>query len=180
MIEMKVEMDLINVEEIAHRKVPFVLSQALTELAREANNEVKKHAKDQYMLRRPWMMKGFRVQGARSNFLRAMIFHRDSYMHKHERGDLIRAKEGKLNAVPQFRGGYSPGRASVELRKANTFVQGRGIVRRKNNTRRYELLFKLTDEARYLPTLKMEEIAREIVNRKADEVIDKNWFCMIQ
>ena len=82
--------------------------------------------------------------------------------------------------MPQFRGGYSPGRASVELRKANTFVQGRGIVRRKNNTRRYELLFKLTDEARYLPTLKMEEIAREIVNRKADEVIDKNWFCMIQ
>ena len=179
MIEMKVEMDLINVEEIAHRKVPFVLSQALTELAREANNEVKKHAKDQYMLRRPWMMKGFRVQGARSNFLRAMIFHRDSYMHKHERGAFIREKSGKKNVMPYERG-RNIGRASVELSKPGTFIKGRSIIRRRNKTRRYELLFTLADEARYLPSLKMEEIAREVVNRKADEVIDKQWFYMIQ
>ena len=179
MIEMKVEMDLSDVEDIATRQVPFVLSQTLTELAREANGEVKKHAAKQYMHRRTWMMKGFRVQGARKNFLRSMLYHRDFYMLKHERGDFVRAKEGKLNAVPQSRGGTRLGRASVELKKANTFIQGHGIIRRKNRSRKYELLFKLTDEARYAPTLKMEEIAREIVERKADEISGKFWLSAI-
>ena len=100
-------------------------------------------------------------------------------MHKHERGEFIRAKEGKMNAVPQSRGGARPGRASVELRKANTFIKGHGIVRRKKRSRNYELIFKLTDEARYAPTLKMMEIAQEVVNQKCDSVIDKHWINII-
>jgi len=178
LIEVKVEMDVSDIEDIAKRQVPFVLSQTLTELAREANTEVKKHAAKQYMHRRTWMMKGFRVQGARKNFLRSMLYHRDFYMLKRERGDYVREKSGKLNAVPQERNRRR--RASVELRRADTFIRGRGIIRRKSKSRKYELLFKLTDEARYAPTLKMEEIAREIVNRKADEVMDRHWTCIIQ
>lgn len=178
MIEMKVEMDLSDIEDIAKRQVPFVLSQTLTELARETNDEVKKHAKKEYMIRRPWMMKGFRVQGARTKFLRAMVFHRDSYMHKHERGDHLRAKEGKHNVIP-FRRGQKVGRASKELSKPGTFIKGRSVIRRKNRSRRYEILFTLSDEAKYVPTLKMEETGKEIVDKKADEISGKHWLALI-
>ncbi len=179
MIEMKVEMDLSDIEDIAKRQVPFVLSQTLTELARETNDEVKKHAKNEYMIRRPWMMKGFRVQGARTRFLRAMVFHRDSYMHKHERGEYVRAKEGKHNVIP-YRRGQRIGRASKELSKPGTFIKGRSVIRRKNRSRKYEILFTLSDEARYHPTLKMEEIAQHVVNQKADEISDKHWLNLIE
>ena len=175
MIEVKVEMEILDVKDIADRKVPFVLSKTLTELAQEANKEVKKHANSAYMIRRPWMMKGFRVQGARSKFLRAMIYHRDSYMHKHERGGYIRAQEGKHNVIPYHRG-QKVGRASAELQKPDTFIRGRSVIRRKKRSRKYELLFTLSESAKYASTLKMEEIAREVVKRKADEVIDKHWL----
>lgn len=177
MIEINVEMDLSDVNKIAKRQIPFILSKTLTDLAKEATKENRKHAGEEYTIRRPWVMNGFRSQGARKDFLKALVFHRDTYMHKHERGDLVRSKAGKFNAIPQVKSRLR--RASVELQKPNTFVQGRGIVRRKRGARTYELLFKLSDEARYLPTLKMQEIAQEVVNRKADELLDKHWANVI-
>ena len=179
-MEIKVEMDITDVEDIAKRQVPFVLARTLTDLGRETNEAVKKHAQEQYMIRRHWMMKGFRTQGARKNFLKSLVFHRDTYMGKHERGDFVRSMNGKLNAVPQTRDSGRAARASAELKRPNTFIKGRAIIRRKVRSRQYELLFKLTEEARYQPTLQMEEIAQEIVNRKADEVSDRHWLNLIE
>jgi hypothetical protein len=179
-MEITVEMDLSDVEDIAKRQVPYVLARTLTDLGRETNEAVKRNARDQYMIRRPWMMKGFRTQGARKNFLQSLVYHRDPYMLKHERGDFVRSKNGKLNAVPQDRERGRNTRAMLALMKPNTFIKGRAIIKRKARSRRYELLFKLTEESRYAPTLKMEEIAQEIVNQKADSIMDNHWINLIE
>jgi hypothetical protein len=87
-------------------------------------------------------------------------------------------QHGKYNVVP-YRRGQKLQRASLELKKPGTFIKGRSVIKRKPRSRRYELLFTLSDEAQYAPTLQMEEIAQEVVNQKADSIMDHHWINII-
>ena len=176
MLEIAVTIDMHEIKDMVERKqVPYALSRTLTDLGRAATEANVKHAKSEYMIRRPWVLKGFQSTSARKNQLKSIVRHRDTYMLKHERGDMVSSLRGKYIAIPQRKKGRYE-RASVALKDPRTFFKGKSIIRRKFGTRQYELLFKLTEEARYAPTLKMEEIAQAIVDQKADDFFNRHWL----
>ena len=176
MLNIAVTIDMHEIKDMVEkRQVPYALSRTLTDLGRAANRANIEHAKSEYMIRRPWVLKGFQSTSANKNRLETVIRHRDSYMLKHERGDMVRSLRGKFNAVPQ-RDKRTNARASLALKDPRTFFAGKSIIRRKFGTRQYELLFKLTEEAQYAPTLKMEEIAQAIVDEKADAFFHRHWL----
>ena len=176
MLEIAVTIDMHEIKDMVEKKqVPYALSRTLTDLGRAATEANVKHAKNEYMIRRPWVLKGFQSSSARKNQLKSIVRHRDTYMLKHERGDMVRPSSGKYNAIPQRRKSKFA-RASLALKDARTFFRGKSIIRRKFGTRQYELLFKLVEEAQYAPTLKMEEIAQSIVDQKANDFFNKHWL----
>ena len=179
MLDIYVTIDIHEIKDMVEkRQVPYALSRTLTDLGREATKENIKHAKSEYMIRRPWMLKGYQSTAARKNNLKAIIRHRDTYMSKHERGDKLRSLAGKVNAVPQRDRGRNV-RAALALRDPRTFFQDKSIIRRIPRSRQYQLLFKLSDEAQYAPTLMMEKIAQAVVDEKAKETFGRHWLAAI-
>ncbi|MFK7822773.1 MAG: hypothetical protein AB8G05_01350 [Oligoflexales bacterium] len=179
MLDIEVTIDINEIKDMVEkRQVPYALSRTLTDLGKEATKANIRHAKDEYTIRRPWVLKGFQYTIARKNLLKTIVKHRDTYMSKHERGDKVRSQRSKFIAVPQENRGRSV-RASVALRDPRTFFQGKSIIKRKPRSRQYLLLFKLSDDAQYAPTLMMEKIVQAVIDEKADSLFNKHWLAAI-
>jgi hypothetical protein len=85
-----------SLSNLARKHVPFATARALTSVAYDARDEVRRQLPKRFIIRRPWVAKGIGVERATKADLEATIFSRDRFMAMQEEGGV---KTGK-QAVP--------------------------------------------------------------------------------
>lgn len=75
-----------QLDKFAHRSLPEQIAKALTGVAFDARDAVRKTLAPRFTLRRPWVSNGIGATGAKSKRLTAVVFSRDAFMEAQEIG----------------------------------------------------------------------------------------------
>jgi hypothetical protein len=82
-----------NLSNLARRQVPFATARALTSVAYDARDEVRRQLPKRFIIRRPWVAKGIGVERATKANLEATVFSRDKFMAQQEEGGTKTGKQ---------------------------------------------------------------------------------------
>jgi hypothetical protein len=85
------------------RQIPYVVARSLTKTAESARGAIMDHIKSEFIVRTPWVRKGYPGIGlktASKTDLRAEVFSHPDWMELHEPGGTKKARGTGLIAVP--------------------------------------------------------------------------------
>jgi hypothetical protein len=158
----------VDLSNLTRRQVPFATARALTSVAYDARDEVRRQLPKRFIIRRPWVAKGIGVVRATKADLEATVFSRDRFMALQEEGGTKMGKQAipvgrlaqraKSEVIPRSQWpGRLMARKSVFYR-AGTLFERRG--------KEIHTLYLLGRQVKVRPRFGMEQTVHMVVMRE--------------
>lgn len=170
------------------RQVPFILSKAINDTAKDVQTEVRKNIPGRFTLRRQWIVQGIRVKPSSKSNLEALVYSRDDFMNLQETGG-DKTPRGRYVAIPTslvrrtpkdvIRKGDRPknlgDKAQIEEYNGNKFLALKKARRGKNGNQ-LRFLYLLIPRADIDQRLKLREdgarVSQAVFQRRLQEAIE--------
>lgn len=169
------------------RQVPFILSKAINDTAKDVQAEVQKNIPQRFTLRRQWIVQGIRVKPSTKANLEAFVYSRDDFMSLQETGG-DKTPRGRYVAIPTSMVRRTPkdvirkadrpknlgDKAQIEEYRGNKFLALKKARRGKNGNQ-LRFLYLLVPRADIDERLKLREdgsrVAMAMFPRRLEEAI---------
>lgn len=189
-----------QLDDFAKRQVPFAMSRALNDTAREIQRDIRFEMPRNFKIRRQWVLKGIQVKPSTKRDLRAMVFSKDKFMGRQEYGGDKASRDTRVwrfgNKVavplPAAKGGSKSGIVPKRFWPENLpdpFVlkakDGREYLAIRAKAKRFTgpmlpgkraaktdvvLMYVLEDEITVRDRLQMREIGNRVVRDRFDKL----------
>lgn len=172
-------------EDVAKEQTPFATAKTLTQVAKMAQNKVRRAARRRFTLRSKWVETGIRIKPATKKNPIAYVGSRDEFMIRQELGGTKRPARKTLAIPNQVRrtktGKIGKANRPAELmKKPGTFIKstkggGAAIFQRiSKKSRKVRRLYNLAQKARVPARFGMEPTIKTVFKRKYPKEFEKN------
>lgn len=175
-----------RLDKLARQQIPFATALALTWTANEARDQVKAGLPSRFVIRSTWLERGIRTTPASKRQPQAVVYSRDPFMVKQERGATKRPR-AQFTALPrkirrnQKQRITRSKRPAQILKRPNTFIQNlpgktdrAGIFQRVGRKGRPRLLYVLDPRPMEVkPRFEFAKTVERVVTRRYDKNFGK-------
>ncbi len=172
-----------QISQIANRQIPFAIAKSLTDVAKQSQEEVRKHIREKFFIRKKsgGFESGIRIKPATKNNLTAEVYTMAAFAALQQTGGTKKAKDGRLaipsyqsiNQVKKRRDSNSPSAyLAGDAFKIKTKSGQEVIVQRKG--KEFKILYFLRKRAHVDKRLDMIEITTNTVKTRFDTQLRLN------
>ncbi len=172
--------DAINyLNKVSIKQLPFATAKSLNDVAFSANREVSRDMSKTFIIRRPFVQKGLRVDKAKKKNLTATVFHRDAYMDKQQVGGTLRGVLHRISVPAMIRTNIrkripKSKRPSTILKKPKVRLGPYGILERTTKGKGYKVLYRLKRKVKIKPIWDYGKQVQEHVDANYTKIFNKN------
>jgi len=172
-----------NLNQIAKKQIPFAVAKSLTNIAQEAQAEVRKDIKEKFFIRKRsgGFESSIRIKPATKTNLTAQVYTMAAFAALQQTGGTKKAKDGRL-AIPSYQAisqvkkrsdSNSPSSyLAGDAFKIKTKSGGEVIASRKG--KEFKILYFLRKNAKINKRLDMIETTTKTVKDRFDEIFRNN------